>query len=210
MNSVLIGDKYKIESTPLQYTVFEKTSKQQVLMEKLVEQATTDSESDVAERIDSEGWRPVAYVSSLKSALKWLIEHDIRGIGFSDVQAITARIAELHILIDAADIGMPHAPGSRVTTNPESDGHHEVLPIPVSEPEPEETKGLEAAGEDVCHVCGVAYDNWNEHIFTDVHTAVTGPKPAPELLNQPEVGDMVVLPSSEEEEKLKEAWNPPS
>lgn len=106
---MLIGDKYKIESTKLQYTIFEKTSRIDMLVEKLVEEATTNDDSDIAERIDSEGWRPVAYFGSLRASLKWLLEREVKASGMTDLQTILMRIEQIYLLIDAADVGMPKA-----------------------------------------------------------------------------------------------------
>ena len=107
MNSILIGDKYKVESTKIQITLSEKANKQQQLVDTLIEQAVNGTEFADPERVDEEGWRPIGYFSTFQGCLHFLIEHDIKGQNVDDFKALVFKIMELHLLIDAADIGFP-------------------------------------------------------------------------------------------------------
>ena len=107
MNSVLIGDRYKIDSTKIQITLSEKTNKQQQLAETLIEQAVNGTEFADPEKVDEEGWRPIGYFATFQNCLHFLIEHDIKGQNVDDFKVLVFKVMELHLLLDAADIGFP-------------------------------------------------------------------------------------------------------
>ncbi len=88
---MLIGSKYRIEMIPLNVILYEKHKT-----------ATTDGVEDVIMEEDEgslKGWDIVGYFSSIPSALKFMVDKDIQGLGLDDLKAIHDRQVELYTLI---------------------------------------------------------------------------------------------------------------
>ena len=77
---MLIGDKYKIESSDLNITLF-KVTKNKTALGKV--------------------WKPIGYFSDIKHALQFMVKHDIYGLGFEDLVKIDKRLDEIHATIKA-------------------------------------------------------------------------------------------------------------
>ena len=75
---MLIGDKYKIEASDLNITLFQKTK-----------------------TVTKETWRPIGYFSDFKHALQFMVKHDIQGMGLDDLAKINKRLDEIHATIKA-------------------------------------------------------------------------------------------------------------
>lgn len=88
-----INDKYKIESDPLNVILFQK------IEPKPKKKDETEEDEPLEENTKEPGWRPIGYYSNIKKALYGLIEHEINGTGFKEVQDIVDKIEELKQLI---------------------------------------------------------------------------------------------------------------
>ena len=51
-------------------------------------------------------WKNIGYFGNPRNALKFLVEHDIMGVGFEDFKTVVKRIDELNKVIG----GLPHMP----------------------------------------------------------------------------------------------------
>lgn len=74
---MLIGDKYKVESDELQYTI------------------STNYTPKSGKNEGQELWKNVAYFKTLPEAIKWLVDREIRGTGFIDLLEVNKKIEEL-------------------------------------------------------------------------------------------------------------------
>jgi hypothetical protein len=83
---MLIGDKYKVESDTLNVTLYYKQKPRK---------------SSEVER-----WRPFAYFSSPKCALKHLINLEVMETGLTDLKSVVEKIDELYRLVDTLK-GLP-------------------------------------------------------------------------------------------------------
>jgi hypothetical protein len=77
-NKMLIGDKYKIESDELQYTVY-----------------TKYIPKEGSKRAGEDLWRPAAYYKNLSEAIKWLVDREIKGTGLVGLLEVNKKIEEL-------------------------------------------------------------------------------------------------------------------
>lgn len=77
---MLIGTKYKIESDSMNVTV----------SEKFVIQGGKGGKS--SERVGEVVYRPIAYFSSVKNALLWLIEHRVAMTALKDLKTVVDEI----------------------------------------------------------------------------------------------------------------------
>ena len=57
-----------------------------------------------AENIGSEYWTQIAYLSTPKNALHWVVDHEILGTGLADLETVVAKIDELHALIECLEV----------------------------------------------------------------------------------------------------------
>ena len=85
---MLIGENYKIESNDLNVIL---------LTKKTITGKGTMRPTKKA--VGEEYWIPIAYFATVKHALNYLVDHEIRGTGFTDLESITAKIDQLHNLI---------------------------------------------------------------------------------------------------------------
>jgi len=76
-NGIIIGDKYKIDADSLNVTLFVK----------MVREDKTHY------------WYPKAYFCTAKNALDYMVDKEINGTGFADLQTICQKIEELYKLI---------------------------------------------------------------------------------------------------------------
>ncbi len=88
---MLINEKYKIESDTLNVTLFKREKKR-----------------------DGSGynWRGIAFFSTPKNALKFLVNEKITGTGMPDFETVCKKIDELNKLINDLE-GMPELLKSR-------------------------------------------------------------------------------------------------
>lgn len=86
---MLIGNKYKIESDELNIILYKK----RVI-------TGTGKGHPATKPIGSEYWEAIGYYSSLKNALKGLVDFGVRETKLKDLKVIIARQDELHALID--------------------------------------------------------------------------------------------------------------
>ena len=76
---MIINENYKIESDTLNFTLYQKTR---------------------SRRIGKEYWAVKGYYSSAKNALKALVDKEIMGDGFKDLESVVKKIDELKTTID--------------------------------------------------------------------------------------------------------------
>ena len=76
---MLIGKNWKIESDSLNITLYKKF---------------------IHKKSSKECWRPEAYFSSIKNALHYLMELEVRLTGMEDFKAVSTKIDELHRLVE--------------------------------------------------------------------------------------------------------------
>ena len=74
---MLIGDKYKVESDEMQYTI------------------STNYTHKTGKNEGQELWKTVAYFKTLSEAIKWLVDREIRGTGLVDLLEVNKKIEEL-------------------------------------------------------------------------------------------------------------------
>ena len=75
---MLVGKNYKIESDPLNVTLYKKS---------------------VSKEIGKESWRAEGYFSTIKNALDYLVELEVKLTGMKDFTVVAKRQEELHSLI---------------------------------------------------------------------------------------------------------------
>ena len=75
---MLVGDKYKVESDGLNVTVFEKAK---------------------PKKPGTVNWRAVAYLSTLKNALEYLVDLEVLKTGLKDFSTVVKKQDELYRLI---------------------------------------------------------------------------------------------------------------
>lgn len=85
---MFIGENYKLESDALNITLSVKKTI-----------TGTGHGRPSKKAVGEEYWMPVAYFSNVKHALKYLVDHEIRGTGFTDVETVTAKIDQLYSMI---------------------------------------------------------------------------------------------------------------
>ena len=76
---MLIGKKYKVESDALNVTLYKRGA---------------------SKKTGKEYFRPIAYFSSCKNALKYLIDLEVAETGLVDLRAVVEKQDELYKLID--------------------------------------------------------------------------------------------------------------
>lgn len=75
---MLIGEKWKIESDTLNVTISRRIK---------------------SKKGKADSWRPECYVSTLRHALDWLVDQDVRDTHLADLKTIVAKQDELYALI---------------------------------------------------------------------------------------------------------------
>ena len=83
---MLIGEIYKIESDSLNFILY----KSRIIKGEKGKHSAHIGETD---------WDVVGYFSNVKNALKYLVDHDIRGTGLADIETVSAKIDQLYNLI---------------------------------------------------------------------------------------------------------------
>ena len=88
---MMIGEDYKITSDSLNVIINQR-------------HVNTGAKRALAENIGKEYWMQVAYFSSPKNALKFIVDNEILGTGLSDFETVVAKIDELKALIDGLEV----------------------------------------------------------------------------------------------------------
>ncbi len=76
---MLIGDRYKVESDSLNVTLYEKAKS----------------------KTAATNWRPIAYFSSIKSALEHLVDLEVMETGLTDLKTVVEKQNELYALVNS-------------------------------------------------------------------------------------------------------------
>lgn len=92
---LLIGDKYKIESDELNVTLY---------LKKTITGTGRGRIGKSKKAVGEEYWTPIAYFSTPKNALDYLVDNEVRGTGMIDLKTIVAKIEELHALIKGLEL----------------------------------------------------------------------------------------------------------
>lgn len=91
-NGLYINEDYKITSDSLNIIVNKRS---------VIEGARGKAK---AENIGKEIWKPIAYCSSFKHTLKFIVDNEIMGTGLVDLETVVAKIDELHTMIDKLNL----------------------------------------------------------------------------------------------------------
>ncbi len=81
---MLIGNKYKIESDSLNVTVYKTVQ---------------------VKKTGGIRWQPIAYFSTLSSALDYFVDQELAGTGLKDFQTVVEKQKELYQLIRSLKLG---------------------------------------------------------------------------------------------------------
>lgn len=81
-----INEKYKIESDPLNITLYYK--------------------QDAREAGKGGRWKPLGYFATPQNALKFLVDNEIMGTGMEELKSVVEKIDELKAMIDGLK-GLP-------------------------------------------------------------------------------------------------------
>ncbi len=71
---MLIGDKYKVESDPLNVTLYKK---------------------EISRKTSAIRWRPIAYFATIKNALEYMISLEVNETGLKDLAAVSKKLDEV-------------------------------------------------------------------------------------------------------------------
>lgn len=82
---MLINNKYKLETNPLNFILFHKTDK---------------AHRSANKEIKEDTWNPEAYFSTLSNAVHYLVEQGIMDTAFKDFKTVVKKQEELHKLVE--------------------------------------------------------------------------------------------------------------
>ena len=89
---MLIGNKYKVESDKENVTIYKR---------KVIKGNRKGSPSN---RVGESYWVALGYFTTVKGALGFIVEHEIKGSGLEDFETVVEKVQELHDLIKGLDI----------------------------------------------------------------------------------------------------------
>jgi hypothetical protein len=89
---LIINDKYSIGTDPMNVILYENGV--------VTEKQNNQGRQPLTENIGKETFKVLGYFATTKGALHYMIEHEIKCVGFDDFKKLNDKVEELHNLID--------------------------------------------------------------------------------------------------------------
>jgi hypothetical protein len=85
---MLIGTKYKIE-----------TDRENFVLKQVTESKKDDEEDAIDDVLKEKGWKTIGYFSDFRELLRYMTDHEIKGVGLNDLKVVAKKQEELCGLI---------------------------------------------------------------------------------------------------------------